>query len=92
MSVVWEHGGDPSSSDEVEISDAVICGYGRLLRLLGGEVITHPTKDGGLICEHRTATARPTLWRISSDGAVLPDSPYSFLHGAFMTASLPLSI
>jgi hypothetical protein len=92
MSLLLEHGGDPSVSDEIEISDAAICGYGRLLRAISGTVITHATYDGGLICEHRARAARPTLWRISSDGAVVPDSPYSFLLGAFVTASLPLGI
>ena len=89
MSLLCEHLEDLASGDEFEISAAAICGYGRLLRALGGKVITHGTKDGGLICEHRAAAARPTLWRISPDGAVLPDSPYNFLLGAFVTASLP---
>lgn len=87
MGVVREQCGD-----ECEISEAAICGYGRLLRSLSGTVVTHATKDGGLICEHRASTPRPTLWRISPDGMVLPDSPYSFLRGAFLPASPPLSI
>ena len=92
MSLLLEYGGGPSVSDEIEISDAAICGYGRLLRALSGRVITHATNDGGLICEHRGRAARPTLWRITSDGAVVPDTPYNFLRGAFVTASVPLSI
>jgi hypothetical protein len=91
MSLLSEHGRDPSSRDEIEISAAAICGYGRLLGLLAGTLVTHATKDGGLICEHRAARARPTLWRIAADGAVLPDSPYSFVSRAFVTANLPLT-
>lgn len=91
MSLLWEHGSDPSSCDEIEISAGAICGYGRLLGLLGATLITHATKDGGLICEHRTPRARPTLWRISADGEVLPDSPYSFVSRAFVTANLPFT-
>ena len=89
MSLVWDQREDFVGSDEFEISTAAICGYARLLRALSGSVVTHATKDGGLICEHRAATPRPTLWRISPDGAVLPDCPYNFLLGGFVTASLP---
>jgi hypothetical protein len=89
MSLVWEYRNELGSGDEFEITAAAICGYGRLLRVLGGTVITHAAKDGGLICEHRAASPRPTLWRISADGTVVPDSPYSFLLGAFVPASLP---
>jgi hypothetical protein len=89
MSLIWEHCDDLANRDELEISEAAICGYGRLLRALGGTVITHATRDGGLICEHRAAGARPRLWQVSSDGTVLPDSPYSFVSRAFVTASLP---
>jgi hypothetical protein len=74
---------------EVEITTGAICGYGRLLRAVGRTIKTHPAGDGGLICEDRTVPARPMLWRVSPEGAVLPDRPYSFITRAFTSAKLP---
>jgi len=74
---------------EVEITDAAIGGFSHLLRTVRGKIETHASGDGGLICEDRTARMRPTMWRISPDGAVLPDSPYSFRRRAFISAELP---
>ena len=78
-----------SSNGEIEITDAAIGGYSRLLTAVRGRIETHPSRDGGLICEDRTVPARPTVWRVLPNGVVLPDSPYNFLLGAFLTASLP---
>jgi hypothetical protein len=83
----------PSShDDEVEISVAAISAYGRLLRAVSGPLRTHAAGDGGLICEDRTVQARPILWRVAADGAVVPDSPYSFITGTFTTAKLPAGL
>jgi hypothetical protein len=81
--------GSASSHGETEITEAAIRGYGRLLSAVGGRIETHASRDGGLICEDRTVPARPTAWRVAPDGAVLPDSPYNFRLGAFVTAGLP---
>lgn len=78
-----------SDDDELEISQAAVRGYGRLLRAAGGGIKTHPAGDGGLICEDRAIRARPIMWRVLPDGAVLPDSPYNFIARAFTTAKLP---
>ena len=84
--------GSAWSDSEIEITDAAIGGYRRLLSAVGRRIETHASRDGGLICEDRTVGARPTAWRIAPDGAVLPDSPYNFLLGAFVTAGLPRRI
>jgi hypothetical protein len=78
-----------AEGDEVEISVAAICGYSRLLRAVGRTIRTHAAGDGGLICEDRTVPARPMMWRVSPEGAVLPDRPYSFITRSFSTAKLP---
>ncbi len=79
-------------SDETEISDAAISGYGRLLRAFGRRITTYATNDGGLICEDRSKRARPTMWRISRDGVILPDSPYSFSLRTFVSATVPADV
>jgi hypothetical protein len=81
--------GEVAEPDEVEISVAAICGFGRLLRAVGRTIRTHPAGDGGLICEDRTVPARPMMWSISPEGVVRPDRPYSFITRSFTTAKLP---
>jgi hypothetical protein len=77
---------------EIEITDAALGGYRRLLGAVRGTVRSYAFGDGGLICEDRTVRARPTVWRVSPDGAVLPDTPYNFRLGAFIPAGLPRGI
>ena len=81
--------GSTQTDPEIETTAAAIGAYGNLLIALGHRVVSHPFGDGGLICEDRTRWARPTLWRISPDGALLPDSRYSFAARGFVTSSLP---
>jgi hypothetical protein len=78
-----------SYRDEIEITDAAISGFSRLLSAVRGRIETHAFGDGGLICEDRTVRARPTIWRVTPDGAVLPDTPYNFRLRAFIPAGLP---
>jgi hypothetical protein len=75
--------------DEIEISAHAVRALGRLLRVVDRPIRTHAAGDGGLICEDRTVQARPILWRVSADGGVRPDTPYSFITKAFTTAKLP---
>lgn len=77
---------------ETEISEAAVHAYGRLLRSLEGAIRTHPSRDGGLICELRRPRARPVLWRIRPDGSVAADHRYSFVRGGFVTAPLPQGV
>ena len=61
-------------SGEAEISEAAIRTFGRVLATMADRITTRPYGDGGLICEERTSRARPSVWRISADGAVVPAS------------------
>jgi hypothetical protein len=81
-----------SRHQEIEITEEAIRAYGRLLASLGGRIRTRAFRDGGLICEFRSGRARPTMWRILPDGAVLPDRRYSFVRRGFITAALPQGI
>ncbi|HEX4009057.1 MAG TPA: hypothetical protein VHX62_03580 [Solirubrobacteraceae bacterium] len=93
MSVICDQIVETASPAEIEISLAAVHGYGRLLRAVGHQLQTHPTADGGLICEDRIACwARPTMWRILSDGKVLADNPYSYALGDFAPGTLPAGL
>jgi hypothetical protein len=78
-----------SCRGEIEITEAAISGFSRLLSAVRGRIETHAFGDGGLICEDRTVRARPRIWRVTPDGAVLPDTPYNFRLRAFISAGLP---
>jgi hypothetical protein len=82
----------PARPGEIEITVAAIGGYGRLLGAVRRRIRTYASGDGGLICEDRTFRARPTMWRIAPNGAVLPDSPYDFCRGTFIAAGLPWGV
>jgi hypothetical protein len=93
MSVTCDQITETATPAEIEISLAAIRGYGRLLRAVGNRLETHPTADGGLICEDRTACwARPTMWRILGDGEVLADNPYSYSLRGFAAGRLPAGV
>ncbi len=74
---------------EVEVSEAAIGGYRRLLGTVRGRLVTYAAGDGGLICEDRSRRARPTLWRVGPDGAVAADTPYDYVRSTFVAAGLP---
>lgn len=75
-----------------EITDAAIGTYARLLATTGRRLRTHGSADGGMICEDRTSPARPRIWKISPDGAMVPDTLYSFALRAFTAAALPQGV
>jgi hypothetical protein len=77
-----------SDAAETEITAAAIRGFGRLWHAVAADLRTHPTGDGGLICEDRRSPTRPTLWRVAPDGTIHPDTPYSFRLGEFVAAAL----
>ncbi len=80
---------EPSLAEEVTITEAAIRTCGRLVAMMTGRISTHAYRDGGLICEDRTSRARPKMWRITPDGALLSDCSYSFVRGVFAPVPLP---
>ncbi len=76
-------------ADEVTVTEAAIRTCGRLAALMARRIAIHAYRDGGLICEDRTSRARPRVWRISPDGALLSDSSYNFTRQAFIRVPLP---
>jgi hypothetical protein len=81
-----------SLGGELEVTEAALGSYGRLLAIVGQRLRTHPTGDGGLICEDRRNYLRPALWRIAPDGVVLPDSRYSRTLSGFTPVPLPQGV
>ena len=77
---------------EIEVTDAALGAYGRLRAIIGERLRTHPARDGGLICEDRKIYTRPSLWRMSPDGAVTADSRYSFTLRTFAPVALPQGV
>jgi hypothetical protein len=77
------------ASDGVRVSDAAITTWRRFFAVTAGRIRTHAYRDGGLICEDRNSPARPRLWRIAADGALLPDSSYNFTRRAFIRVPVP---
>jgi hypothetical protein len=70
---------------EIAVSRAALRTYGRLQAAMAGRIRAHAYRDGGLVCEDRTRPARPRMWRIGADGALLADSTYSFTRRAFVS-------
>jgi hypothetical protein len=78
-----------TSAEEIAITEAAITTFWQLLGAARDRVTTHAYRDGGLICEDRTSRARPRMFRIAADGALLPDNSYNFARGAFVRAPAP---
>lgn len=78
-----------SDQEEVEITDAAIGTYGRVLRAMGLSITTHADGAGGLICEYRSARARPIVWQICADGSLRSDRRYNFRTRTFAPTMLP---
>jgi hypothetical protein len=79
-----------SHADELAITEAAIQTFRQLLAMVSGRITTHAYRDGGLICEDRTSRARPRMWRIAADGALLPERSYNFSRGGFIRAPAPV--
>jgi hypothetical protein len=79
----------PLTLAEVSVSEAAIRTWRRLFGLNAGRIRAHAYRDGGLICEDRMSPARPRLWRIAADGALLADSSYNFTQRAFIRVPVP---
>ena len=82
-------GRQSSERGEFTVSDAAIRTGGTVLAAMAGRIRTHAYPDGGLICEDRTSRARPSVWRISPDGSVVPASVYSFARREFIAGRIP---
>ena len=81
-----------SALGELTITEEAIGTFRALLGALTGRVRTHAYRDGGLICEDRTSPARPRVWRIAADGALLPERSYNFARGGFISVPLPAEV
>jgi hypothetical protein len=65
----------------------------RLLRdATPGLLLAHPTRDGGLICEHLRDGCRPGFYRVTAAGAIEPDQVLDRRTLRFTAALLPAAL
>jgi len=65
----------------------------RLLRsATPGLLLAHPTRDGGLICEHLRDGCRPGFYRVTAAGAIEPDQVLDRRTLGFTPALLPAAL
>ena len=67
----------------------------RLIVTRGGlapALLAHPTRDGGLICEHLRDGCRPGFYRVTPAGAIEPDQVLDRRTLSFTPALLPAGL
>ncbi|HEY1565676.1 MAG TPA: hypothetical protein VGF68_01615 [Solirubrobacteraceae bacterium] len=57
-----------------------------------GLLLAHPTRDGGLICEHVRDGCRPGFYRVTPAGAIEPDQVLDRRTLRFTAALLPAGL
>jgi hypothetical protein len=57
-----------------------------------GLLLAHPTRDGGLICEHLRDGCRPGFYRVTPAGAIEPDQVLDRRTLRFTAALLPAGL
>jgi hypothetical protein len=57
-----------------------------------GLLLAHPTRDGGLICEHLRDGCRPGFYRVTPAGAIEPDQVLDRRTLSFTPALLPAEL
>ena len=57
-----------------------------------GLLLAHPTRDGGLVCEHLRDGCRPGFYRVSAAGAIEPDQVLDRRIMRFVPALLPAAL
>jgi hypothetical protein len=57
-----------------------------------GLLLAHPTRDGGLICEHLRDGCRPGFYRVTAAGAIEPDQVLDRRSLRFVAALLPAEL
>jgi hypothetical protein len=57
-----------------------------------GLLLAHPTRDGGLICEHLRDGCRPGFYRVTAAGGIEPDQVLDRRTLRFTPALLPAGL
>jgi hypothetical protein len=80
----------PPATPTIEsVTDAAVVSFRLLRTATPGLLLAHPTRDGGVICEHLRDGCRPGFYRVTAAGAIEPDQVLDRRVMRFMPALLP---
>jgi hypothetical protein len=74
------------------VTDAAVASFRLLRSATPGFLLAHPTRDGGLICEHLRDGCRPGFYRVTAAGAIEPDQVLDRRTLRFTPALLPAAL
>ncbi len=74
------------------VTDAAVVSFRLLRSATPGLMLAHPTRDGGVICEHLRDGCRPGFYRITPAGAIEPDQVLDRRILRFVPALLPAAL
>jgi hypothetical protein len=74
------------------VTDAAVVSFRLLQSATPGLLLAHPTRDGGLICEHLRDGCRPGYYRVTGAGAIEPDQVLDRRSLRFVAALLPAGL
>jgi len=74
------------------VTDAAAASFRLLRSATPGFLLAHPTRDGGLICEHLRDGCRPGFYRVTAAGAIEPDQVLDRRTLRFTPALLPAAL
>jgi hypothetical protein len=83
----------PPAAPSIEsVTDAAVVSFRLLQSATPGFLLAHPTRDGGLICEHLRDGCRPGFYRVTAAGAIEPDQVLDRRTLRFTPALLPAAL
>lgn len=71
------------------VTHAAVVSFRLLRSATAGFLLAHPTRDGGLICEHLRDGCCPGFYRVTAAGAIEPDQVLDRRTLRFTPALLP---
>jgi hypothetical protein len=74
------------------VTHAAVVSFRLLQSTAPGFLLAHPTRDGGLICEHLRDGCRPGFYRVTAAGAIEPDQVLDRRTLRFTPALLPAAL
>jgi hypothetical protein len=74
------------------VTHAAVVSFRLLQSVTAGFLLAHPTRDGGLICEHLRDGCRPGFYRVTAAGAIEPDQVLDRRTLRFTPALLPAAL
>jgi hypothetical protein len=82
----------PATSAIESVTHDVVVSFRLLQTATPGLLLAHPTRGGGLICEHLRDGCRPGFYRVTAAGAIEPDQVLDRRIMRFTPALLPAAL